>query len=503
MDNFAKTQMAMHMKNGLKGLGYLRNLKSSEKGDNCYTVLDKMTGKHIDPEALDTYIDSEDCSIEYYDGDNRLCDMNNSLKFKFKIPYVTKLGEPIYGIFERKSVADDFTGVRWKYERSISRCGTINPSCISQLQSLCGDKKVSLDNVDSYVVGCLEYFNGAGHTSFPNGTRVTEATGKFARFSTVFYTTDSDPIYGWFTKNTKGKFEGINWGDDKDFKSSIKDREQFFVGRLLFETLDSCNTFLSKLVEDKTIIEEPWEYKNRTDPSFKFPILKSYLQFELERLFYEHEDLHFRDKIVYNQDRTKIIFNTNLIDKFGHDLIIAGDIKNIGGKEYVANLDMRPGKLSLKKMGFDNFEPLPPQFFKDVNEIVFHCDWAIDCNVANYEHIIVKRIDRFPAKYQTLSTDDLGLKLDNAIDFAKRVAQRNYKFIIPMYYPSAKRIQLLMPMYLECSYTAHPDFALILTPHSDEHIYTPETILGLDEVYQDARLVAKPEESWLNPMLIQ
>ena len=490
-------------KKGLKGLGFLRNLKLNENRINCYKILSKMTGKPIDPENLDAFIDSEAFSIEYYDAENELCGKDNSLKFKFKTPYVTKFGEPIYGIFERKNVEDIFSGVTWEYEPSISRCGTINPSCFLQLQSLCGDKNVCLANIDSYVAGRFEYFNGAGHQSFPDGTHVTEATGKFARFLTTFHTTESSPIYGWFTKNTKGRYEGINWGTDMDFKSSRKDREQFFVGRFVFETLDSCNTFLSKLVDDKTIIEEPWEYKNRTDPTFRFPILKSYLQFELERLFYEHEELHYEDKIVYNRDKTKIIFNTNLIDKFGHDLIIAGDVLNIGGKEYVANLDMRPRKLNLKKMGFDNFDPIPPQFFKDVNEIVFHCDWEIDCNVEQYEHIIEDRIDRFPSKYRTLSTDELGLKLDNAIDFAKRIAQRNYKFIIPMYYPSAKRIQLLMPMYLECSYTSHPDFALILTPHSEERIYTPETILGLDEVYQDARLVAKPEESWLNPMLIQ
>ena len=71
-----------------------------------------------------------------------------------------------------------------------------------------------------------------------------------------------------------------------------------------------------------------------------------------------------------------------------------------------------------------------------------------------------------------------------------------------MYYPAKKRIQLLMPIYLETSYTSRPDFALVLTPHAQEKLYTPETILGLDEVYQDARLIAKPEESWLNPKII-
>ena len=119
------------------------------------------------------------------------------------------------------------------------------------------------------------------------------------------------------------------------------------------------------------------------------------------------------------------------------------------------------------------------------------------------EHIIGDRKERFPEKYQNMTTDSLGRTLDTAIVLAKSIAQRNYKFIVPMYYPTANRIQLLMPIYLENSYSGKPDFALVLTPHADEKLYTPETILGLDEVYQDARLIAKPEESWLNPEMIE
>lgn len=250
-------------------------------------------------------------------------------------------------------------------------------------------------------------------------------------------------------------------------------------------------------------IEEPWEYKNRKDPKFKYPILKSYLEFELDRLYFEKETYGWDNKILYNKDRSRALFNTNLINKFGHDLNIMGDVQLLGGREIICNLEMCPSILSLRKLGFENCEPLPPKFFEDINEIVFHCEWDIDCNVSKYEHIIELRIERFPDKYKDLEADDLGQKMDNAIEFAKKIAQRNYKFIIPMYYPTKHRIQLLMPIYLGTSYTSQPDFALVLTPHADERLYTPETILGLDEVYQDARLVAKPEESWLNPRIIK
>lgn len=70
-----------------------------------------------------------------------------------------------------------------------------------------------------------------------------------------------------------------------------------------------------------------------------------------------------------------------------------------------------------------------------------------------------------------------------------------------MYYPRKHRIQLLMPIYLELDSNSLPDFALVLTP--SDNSYIPETILELEEVYQDARLIAKPDESWLNPEFIK
>lgn len=66
-----------------------------------------------------------------------------------------------------------------------------------------------------------------------------------------------------------------------------------------------------------------------------------------------------------------------------------------------------------------------------------------------------------------------------------------------MYRPQEAKIQLLMPIYLSGSFTSSPDFALVLD--LEDGIYTPETILPLDAAYQNARLITKPDELWLNP----
>lgn len=487
-------------KKGIIKLGYVVNLRKSDNRPDCFSVLSKIAGRDISRKEIDDYIESAEFKVLYYDENNSLSEQSTAFSFRFEIPIKSMKGETIYGVFSRRSIETPYSGVWW--EKTVTSLGIISPNAFDYIRNLTGDFSISEKTLEQFVTGRTTYFNGAGYSQFEDGTMVDGLSGKFARFETRFRTPSEETIYGWFTKNIRGSFEGIDWGTEKDFQMMIKkNRERFFVGRMIFDSLDSCNGFLKQL-KVKTI-EEPWEYKNRKDERFSFPILKSYLEFELERLFYEQEELKRTDRILYNNVKNKALFNTNLIDKFGHDLIIVGDLIIIGGKEYIGNLQIGPSKLSIKRMGFNSSEPVPPEFFKDINEIVFHCEWEIDSNLEKYEHIIEERIDRFPAKYKDMGSDELGAKLDNAITLARKIAQRNYKFIVPMYYPTAKRIQLLMPIYMESAYSSNPDFALVLTPHTREHLYTPETILGLDEVYQDARLIAKPEESWLNPMIIR
>lgn len=487
----------MEEKTGLYKLGYVKNLKRNEKGQNCLSVLSRLIGREIQLTEINTFVESDSFSIEYVDQDGNITDKASASELRFKLPWPDSKGNVVYGCFTKSGSI--FTGVTWRNDLGISRYGYIDPTCWEKLKSICG-QDITESNIEEFITSKIEYYNGAGYTKFSNGKAVTSENGKFIKFNTNI-SANGEALVGWFTKDIRGRFVGISWGTEMDFKAAQDLREQFYVGRMVFDNLEECNLFLDNL--KGKIIPEPWEYKRKKDDRFRNPILKSYLEFELDRLFYEQDSLNYPDRIIFNEDHSKVLFNTNLINKFGHDLIIVGTLFEISNKIFIGELEISPSKMNLKKMGFDSSkDPMPPMFFKDINEIIFHCDWEIDQNMTKYEHIIEARIERFPEKYHDLTPDDLGLRLDNAINLAKRIAQRNYKFIVPMYYPTENRIQLLMPIYLETSYSSHPDFALVLTPHPKEELYTPETILGLDEVYQDARLIAKPEESWLNPEML-
>ena len=370
---------------------------------------------------------------------------------------------------------------------------------IDELKTLIGDDQ----QVDKIVIdqsideNGVEYLNGAGYTTSPDGTPLDKDSAKYIRFKVPFLK-NGEQIIGWFTKN-KYSFSGVNWGTIGDFEKKRIIDNRFNIGAMYFEQFWDGSEFLEDIAQNT--IPESWKYKNKQS-GINHPILKSYLENVLARLIKEHKEGR-KGKIVFSKDKKYVMFNTNLLDKYFHEVIVVGDSEDTDGEIHIKNPFRSTSRIKLRKMGFDeNASALPPQFFEDVNEVIFQTSWEIDRDFDTFTHIIEDRRDRFPDEYHNMSTEELATKFDNAIDFAVALAQRNYKFIVPMYRPQEDKIQLLMPIYLTGTYSIRPDFALILTPDKELKMYDPETILPLDAAYQNARLIAKPEESWLNPKQI-
>ena len=480
-------------------LGYIGNK------DNCIQKLSEMLGKPITWSELDEFINSDEFQKEYIDKYEITITEKEAKRFRIKLPWKNKNGN-IYGYFQRNPQKEKYFGVLWgdKYYNFRKKI----KNSLDSLRKICNQDIINEDVVIQSICTELKYYNGAGFTNFPDGTKVNQKWGKFIKFTTNLHNSKGVNIVGWLMKEKK-YYKGIFWGTEEDFRNAQDQREMFFMGRIMFDNVEKCNEFLEKVKEK--ILDEPWEYKKKKNKKnkLKYPILHSYLGYELERLYHEQElynkekNLIYENKIIYNDKKDKAIFNTNLLDKYGHDFIIMGKIEIYQDKEHLKNPRIIPSNKKLKEEGFDceMEDTKVPTFFKEIEEIVFNCNWSIDQDMGRYEHIIEDRRDRFPEKYKDFSVVDLAQKLDSAIAFAKKIAQRNYKFIVPMYYPAERRIQLLMPIYLEnkSMEKTSPDIVLVLTPHPDKKLYELETILELEDAYQDARLIAKPEEPWLKP----
>lgn len=509
-NNFAE-YYKLKKEKGLRGLGFVSNLpnQNSVKPD-FVSLLKTIVGNNvatITEQDIDGYVKSDECTLEFLNSNHERTE-NDEIKYiRFILPekYLDKkYGGRIYGEFELKDA--NFMGVFWRQTSisSLLKFGRIDDkdSSIDRLKKISGNDEITSANIFEYIVGRGEYLNGAGYPQSEDGEEVSLEYAKFKRLKTSLKK-NGKPIFIWFSKDSvvskrigKPCFMGFDCGDAADFEKAKLDKRKFTKGHLLFESAEKYNEFLKELSQ-KTM-PEPWHFKNKNGGKYDtdFPILASYIEQELNRLFDEN-------KIIYNEDKTKALFNTNLLDKFAHDLCITGQVTIIMNVIYLENLRINVSTRDLMKEGFKKIEPLAPQFFNDINEIVFHSNWLIDKDMDKYDHIINENRGRFPEEYQKKEVSTISQSLDHAIQSAQKIAQRNYKFIVPMYYPGKKRIQLLMPIYLDGFFNRQPDLALVLTPDDRNHIYIPETILELNEVYQDARLIAKPDEAWLNPSLIE
>lgn len=346
----------------------------------------------------------------------------------------------------------------------------------------------------------LKFLNKFGYDNDRDGTKLTFETAQYVVFNTTYKNKDGKVIFGWFYRNRPDQnYAGVLFGDQSVLDDDISDKTLFKMGDFTFDNWKDAYKFLEDLAENT--IPEVWTY-NVHKSGIPHPILKSYIENLFEKL--KHE----QGKIFINEDKTHMIFNSNLLDKYFHEIFVVSEVIIDGeATKYTNPFRLKSIsdliKLNFKKEGkqIKREEDLPEKakFFNDINQVIFQTNWIIDRSFEKFEHIIEDRKERFPPDYQKKRIDELARALDNAIDYAVAIAERNYKFIVPQYRPQDDKIQLLMPIYLGGSFTESPDFALILDPDYENQIYIPQTILPLDAAYQNARLIAKPDDYWLNP----
>jgi len=361
-------------------------------------------------------------------------------------------------------------------------------------------KSVTLSDINCIAaLNSIQNRNKHGYPQESDGTSIAENNAQYKVLKTGLLDCEQNDIIGWFTRKRDNRFEGIKWGTEASFRKSVSIEKKFNIGDFYFdEWMDGCS-FLEDIAN--STIPEVWSYKH-SPSGLKHPILKSYIENIFNRLKQEHANGEL-NKIIFSQDGKWMMFNTNLLDKFFHEIIIVAEVRHIGNKDLYFNPKRSKKETDRLKKKFDkDAKPTTPKFFENVDEVVFQTKWSVDRDFDKFTHIIEERGNRFPTEYKGKRPEILARTLDNAIDYAVTITQRNYKFIVPMYRPQKDSIQLLMPIYLEGTFQNRPDFALVLTPNPTNEIYIPETILPLDAAYQNARLIAKPDETWLNPAFI-
>ena len=230
---------------------------------------------------------------------------------------------------------------------------------------------LSRQQLDSHVDGIEPvYWDNKGHDRY-RGNPIEESFRAFKVIHTAYRTASGEDIYGMFVKNAKfASWEGVVWGTYRSLRKEMSQLAMPKIGPIVFTTKEQRREFLASIAS--RAIPEPWSFGPVAGQE-QFPILRSYLENTIVKLQKEAAAGKAR-KIVYSSDGTHILFNTNLPDTFGNDILILTDVRRRANwGEYYENPRMSTdGIRGRRQLGFpDDAEPSPASFFEDVNEVIF------------------------------------------------------------------------------------------------------------------------------------
>lgn len=225
------------------------------------------------------------------------------------------------------------------------------------------------------------------------------------------------------------------------------------------------NNYTDQIIE----IAAPEIWSNDTYPNNG--ILANYM-------IHTYEKLRAEKNIISTKDYG--LFNTGLFTKFYEPIYAyTTDQTSIS---FITDYDL--GNYGIKE------RPERANYFEQPDLLLF--DWHYQINV-QYKHILEDSDNKSRIPKNILESGNVITLLNGAIDTMKKRVSSNYKLAIPQYY--GKQVQLLLPL---CLYNDNkPDLALAVTRKNG--YYQGHTCLTLDMAYNNARLIAKPESSWLIP----
>lgn len=223
------------------------------------------------------------------------------------------------------------------------------------------------------------------------------------------------------------------------------------------------NNYTDKLAE----IAQPEEWSNNTYPNKG--ILANYIVKTYNKISEEK-------KIVIGNDYA--LFNTGLFTKYYEPIYAYQKGTEIS---FLTAYD-------LSNLGISN-RPERANYFERPELLLF--DWHYQIDV-QYKHILEDENNKNRLPKEFLNSPNMINILNGAIDIMKKRVSSNYKLAIPQYYDG--KIQLLLPLCLMSN--IKPDVAIAVTKIGN--VYQGHTCLTLDMAYNNARLIAKPENNWLS-----
>lgn len=240
-------------------------------------------------------------------------------------------------------------------------------------------------------------------------------------------------------------------------------------------------------LESLATLAEPEDWVgNESDVSRPLPILDSYSRYTFARLRLE-------GKIAVADDGEYAAFNTGLLTPHAEDVFALFAKNRMDNAQPWVFVRWAAESDRVIMLRFPD-PPAMAEYVHTAADLVY--DWRRPLKLA-YEHILVDNLERFPGDLRQ-NAMRARQALDLGVAWALKRVRRNYKTVVPQWYPrlGAGGAQFLMPLDLSGDHDV--DLALVVSAVGD-NAYRGHTVLTLDMAYTNARLVARPDSDWLVP----
>ena len=251
-------------------------------------------------------------------------------------------------------------------------------------------------------------------------------------------------------------------------------------------------------IYERLLIKENWESTNKNRLGFYLKGICLIIWQEQQN----HDNSTLRGNgYTYSENKQKCVINTNLLDSYGNSIYLV-DHTPLLPNFYDKKITLLTNKSALLAWGFNIKDvrklPEPLVIIPDTHKLLFSADlddFDLD-DTLHLKHIIEERRERFPKKYKEESSISLCEKIKSSIVQAIKISKTDYRYIIPKYDFLRQDIQFLIPLYLDNSLDDSPELTIVVGKTNE--LWTIYTVLYTDDAYDDARLLCKPNDSWIN-----
>ena len=290
--------------------------------------------------------------------------------------------------------------------------------------------------------------------------------------------------------------------------------------RLSEEDLNQSVYELATLADD-----EPWYFGSTPPEDFPHPILRNYVRHMFTRL--QHEA-----KVVSSQDGQFYTFHTNLYDKLRRPIYALMTQRPREEEDTHSRPALKlefcvPGEDAGKNL-VGQFDALPAaaNFMTTPHRFFYY--WEAGAPTVNWKHVIEHNMNRLPqvflrqylptfgflntasmgkveiGEYKARFSEFLGAdasayreivgRLEKALELTVLRIQQNYKVAVPTYFASHDRIDLMLPLSLLREDSTD---CVIVVKRERSGNYSGNTILTMEQAYNNARLIYRPVQRWL------